>query len=275
MKLLITILATLSVAIHTLAQTMVENKTTRAGEWARYEVYYNWGFIWMNAAEVNFSTTKTDIDKKAYLKLKCVGRTYDSYDWFFCVRDTFETIVSPDSLIPRKFTQRNYEGKRRTINDYSYSLADSTVRMNGEIWKNHKEREAKYQVSSKWQPHAVDVLTMVYKARNINYKQYRPGTEIPITMIINSQQYDLYIRYLGVETVTTKEGRTFRCLKIKPLLVDGTIFSGGEDMTVWVTDDKNRVPVIIEAKVIIGSVKAMFVDGGGFVGTLAAEKIKK
>jgi hypothetical protein len=82
----------------TLSQVQIENKTTRSGEWARYEVYYNWGIIWMNAAEVIFSTTDSKYNDANALKLRCVGRTYDSYDWFFCVRDTFESIVDSKQM---------------------------------------------------------------------------------------------------------------------------------------------------------------------------------
>ena len=34
-----------------------------------------------------------------------------------------------------------------------------------------------------------------------------------------------------------------------------SIFEGGEKMTVWVSDDKNRVPVRVESPIVVGSVK--------------------
>jgi hypothetical protein len=40
-----------------------------------------------------------------------------------------------------------------------------------------------------------------------------------------------------------------------PLLVQGTIFSGGEKMTVWVSDDPNHIPLRIESPITVGSVK--------------------
>ena len=64
----------------------------------------------------------------------------------------------------------------------------------------------------------------------------------------------MYFRYLGKETVKTKYGK-FRAIKFKPLLIKGTIFEGGEKMTVWVSDDKNRVPDRIESPISVGSVK--------------------
>jgi hypothetical protein len=64
----------------------------------------------------------------------------------------------------------------------------------------------------------------------------------------------MYIRYVGKETIKTKYGK-FRAIKFKPLLIKGTIFEGGEKMTVWISDDKNRIPVRIESPISVGSVK--------------------
>ena len=44
------------------------------------------------------------------------------------------------------------------------------------------------------------------------------------------------------------------------MLVKGTIFKGGEDLLVWVTDDNKRVPVLVEAKILVGSVKAILIN---------------
>ncbi len=97
------------------------------------------------------------------------------------------------------------------------------------------------------------------------------GTKIPIRMIVDGKVYDLYIRYLGKEIIETREDRKFRCLKFTPLVVPGTIFKSGEDMTVWVTDDLNRIPIIVEAKVLVGSIKAVFIDAKGLRNPVSAE----
>jgi hypothetical protein len=73
-------------------------------------------------------------------------------------------------------------------------------------------------------------------------------------MFLDNEVYGMYIRYLGKETVKTKYGK-FKAIKFKPLLIKGTIFEGGEKMTVWVTDDDNRIPVRIESPIVVGKVK--------------------
>lgn len=73
-------------------------------------------------------------------------------------------------------------------------------------------------------------------------------------MFLDNEVYNLYIKYLGKETVKTKYGK-FNAIKFKPLLVKGTLFEGGEKMTVWVSDDPNHIPLRIESPIVVGSVK--------------------
>ena len=54
------------------------------------------------------------------------------------------------------------------------------------------------------------------------------------------------------------DGKSYETLKFSILLVEGTIFKGGEDLLVWITADKNRVPLLVEAKILVGTVKASF-----------------
>jgi hypothetical protein len=99
-----------------------------------------------------------------------------------------------------------------------------------------------------------DVLSAIYYARNIDFEKYTIGDKIPFTMFLDNEVYNLYIKYLGKETVKTRYGK-FNAIKFKPLLVKGTIFDGGEKMTVWVSDDANHIPLRIQSPISIGSVK--------------------
>ena len=98
------------------------------------------------------------------------------------------------------------------------------------------------------------MLSSIYYARNINFNGYQPGDKIPFNMFLDNQVYNLYIRYLGKEVIKTKYGK-FHAIKFKPLLIKGTMFQGGEGMTVWVSDDADHIPLRIESPIAIGSVK--------------------
>jgi hypothetical protein len=99
-----------------------------------------------------------------------------------------------------------------------------------------------------------DVLSSIYYARNIDFNRYKTGDKIPFNMFLDDEVYNLYIRYMGKEIIKTRYGK-FRAIKFKPMLIKGTIFEGGEKMTVWVSDDPNHIPLRIESPITVGSVK--------------------
>lgn len=119
----------------------------------------------------------------------------------------------------------------------------------------------KQQEKKRFQPMVVlmcllvqDVLSAIYYARNIDFSKYKAGDKIPFSIFIDDQVFPIYIRYVGKEKLHTKYG-DYQTIKFKPLLIDGTIFTGGENMTVWVTDDLNKLPVLIETPILVGSIK--------------------
>jgi hypothetical protein len=98
-------------------------------------------------------------------------------------------------------------------------------------------------------------VSSIYYLRNIDFNKYKVDERIPFNLFLDNQVYNVYVKYLGKEMVKTQYG-TFNAIKFKPLLLKGTIFEGGEKMTIWVTDDLNHIPVRIESAIVVGSVKA-------------------
>ncbi|TLX75278.1 DUF3108 domain-containing protein [Labilibacter sediminis] len=252
------------------AQCEVENKAFRAGEVVTYHAYYNWHFIWINAGIVHFSVEEEKFRNKEAWFLSAYGRTYKGYDKFMKVRDTFEVYVDTLGFQPLYYNRVTNEGSTKSHHKYLFNYDNAQI--NTQIRKGENGCYKDSVIALK--DCTSDVLTMVYKARNINYSKYQVNDKIPIRMIVDGEIHDLYIRYLGKEVAKNREGRSFRCLKFSPLLVAGTIFESGEDMTVWVTDDKNRIPIVVEAKVLIGSVKAVFVEAAGTRYSMDAEIVE-
>ena len=249
------------------AQCDIENYTFEGGEVVTYHAYYNWHFIWLNAGIVHFSVEDKSYEGKDTWFLSAYGRTYNSYDKFMEVRDTFEAYVDKERFDPIYFNRVTKEGSTVGHHSYWFDYQSKLIRTQCKKGKETYFKDSAIVLQSC----TADLLTMVYKARNIDYSKYQVNEKIPIRMIVDNKIYDLYIRYQGRELIKNRDGRKFRCLKFSPLLVPGTIFESGEDMTVWVTDDQARVPIVVEAKVLIGSVKAVFVDAVGLRNPMTAE----
>jgi hypothetical protein len=223
----------------------------QTGERLTYEVAYNWGVIWVDAGEVIFKVDTISKEDRTMFYFDSYGESYKFYDWFYKVRDRYQCVVQSKGFKPVWFTRKTSEGGYSVNNSYVYDWKKMQV-----VSSTENSKKSRSVDTLDLKPCSFDVLSAIYYARTFDFSTYEPGEKIPIRFLIDGQFYDLYIRYLGRENKKNRNGKVYDCNKFSAMLVDGTIFSGGEDMVVWVTADENKIPVMVEAKIIIGSIKA-------------------
>lgn len=218
----------------------LRNDAFKAGEQVVFRIYYNLGMIYVPAGEARFRTTLEQLEGKPVFHVVGDGYTFHSYDWIFKVRDRYESYIDTSTLLPVRFIRDVHEGDYHIYNYVNFNQ------------QRHLATSLKgtFNVPSCIQ----DVLSAIYAARNIRFDSYLPGAKIPFYMFLDNQVYHLYIRYMGKEQIETRYG-TFNAIKFKPLLIKGTIFQGGEKMTVWVSDDRNHIPLRINSPISVGSIK--------------------
>ena len=217
-----------------------KNSAFNSGEKMYFKVWYNVSRMWIGAGEAIFSVAAEEMNGRKMYHITGDGKTLRSYDFFYKVRDKYESWVDAATMQPAKFLRNVNEGGFKIYNNVVFNQSiGQAVSTNG-IFTVPKCTQ--------------DVLSAIYYARNIDYNSYKVGAKIPFDMFLDDKIYNLYIRYLGKERVATRYG-TFNAIKIVPLLIEGTMFEGGEKMVVWVSDDANHLPVRIDSPILIGSVK--------------------
>jgi hypothetical protein len=229
---------------------IVNNETFKENEFFGYKIYYSWGAIWMAAGEASFSASKTELSGKTVYHFTGLGSTYPKYDWFYKVNDKYESYADTFSLKPLRFKREAHEGGSYTFDDYVFNYRKSKV-------YSTSKRDKK---QSKFDSIAItsctnDVLTAIYYTRCLNFASYKIKDTIPVTFVLDGEVFPSYVRYLGTETIHSDILGDVRCIKFRPKLIAGTLFKGGEGMTVWVTDDKNRMPVYVETPILVGTIK--------------------
>ncbi|MHB1922484.1 MAG: DUF3108 domain-containing protein [Chitinophagaceae bacterium] len=217
----------------------IRNHSFLAGENLTFKVYYNAGSIYIGAGQASFTTSLEVLNGKPVYHIIGTGRTFSFYDWFFKVRDKYETFLDTFNLLPVKFIRNVNEGGFKIYNNVTFHQRLGTAISTHGV----------FQV-----PHCIqDVLSSIYYARNIDFDDYHPGDKIPFSIFLDDEVYHIYIRYLGKVKVSTRYG-TFNALELKPLLIQGTIFKGGEQMTVWVSDDADHLPLRISSPISVGNI---------------------
>jgi hypothetical protein len=113
-----------------------------------------------------------------------------------------------------------------------------------------------------------DIISAFYYARTLDFERAAVGDTFMIQCYLDDETFPMVIKYTGKQTIKTKVG-TFRCIVFKPYLLEGRVFKEKEGMTVWVTDDKNKIPVRAQAEILVGSVKMDITSYKGLQNPLA------
>ena len=235
----------------------VKNTVFKSGETATYKIYYNWGLVWALAGEVTFKVELADYKGKPAYHFTGAGNTFSNFDWFYKVRDKFESYADTSTLKPYRFIRDQNEGKTSI---YEECLFNFKKKKGYSVIK--KDKGAKLD-SVKINDCTIDVMTCIYYSRCIDFSTYKVKDTIPISLYLENQVYPIYLRYMGKEVYNLDGYGKFNCIKFKPKLIDGTIFKGGEEMTVYVTDDQNHLPLYVETPIVVGKIKVYLTKFSG------------
>jgi len=226
----------------------VENKAFKLGEKLRYRVSY--GAI--DAGEVVLEVKETHMqgnDGRKLLRAVGIGRTLGAFNSFYRVYDVYETYIDKESIMPWYFKRRVDEGGYKINQDYEFLHHRKLVDNGG---------GKKFVVPMGIQ----DMVSSFYYARTLNFSTMKVGDISEFKCFMDDEIFPLQIRYVGKETVKLRGGK-IECLKFQPVVQTGRYFKSDDDVVFWITNDQNRIPVMVKAKIPVGSVKMHLVEWSG------------
>lgn len=215
------------------------NDAFKAGEVLSYRLHY--GIIDAGVAIIEVMPEIKDFGGHKVYHVVGNGYSKGTFNWFFKVKDRYETYIDKDALVPWYFVRRCDEGGYIINQDYIFNHYTKKVDVG-----DGKQYDVPVGIQ--------DMLSSFYYARNIDFTTAKEGTIYEIPSFVDKQNWTLKIKYVGKETIDTDVGK-FRCLKFRPIIQTGRIFKKEEDLNVWITDDKNHIPIRAQAKILVGSIK--------------------
>ena len=201
----------------------------KPGEKLTFRVHY--GFVDAGTAQLEVVPGLQKIGPRSCYHVVGTGRSVGAFDWFFKVRDRYESFVDETAMVPWLFLRKIEEG--------SYKKSQQV------IFDHYRDSVRSEKKTIGVPDNTQDLLSAFYYARTLDFTNAKPGQVFPINGYLDDDTIPLNIKVIGREVISTKLG-TFRCIKIHPLLQEGRVFKENEDMTVWVRDDKNKIPVRVQ-----------------------------
>lgn len=215
------------------------------GESLTYVLSYTWGGINTEVGEGMAKLNYSD----GYYNPVITGRTYKFYDLFFKVREHFESTFSAATMRPLSFYRKSEEGKHRVMNRYAFDNEKGVI--NVTVTKGNRMANDTILTLT---PFTYDLVTLFYVSRAMDFSTLEEGVKYPIIFAIDRKVYNLYFIYHGREVKKIKGLGTFNTMKFSASLVAGEIFTGKDEIYIWVSDDKNIIPLLFESKVLVGTV---------------------
>jgi hypothetical protein len=232
----------------------IKNNAFTFGERLSYRVHYGV----LNGGNAYFEVADQPImvnDRQTYY-IKAYGKSTGLVDMMFKVKDEFESYMDVEALVPWKATKKVKEG--------NYTDSDFIV-------FDHRRRVASSRIGNITIPEGTkDIISSIYYARSLDMTNAQAGDIFPVTFYLDQQNYEFRFKFLGRETIEVDAGK-FKALKIRPQVIKGRVFKDSDAITMWVTDDENKIPLLVKTDIWVGSLKMEISDMKGIKNPVTAK----
>ncbi|MCX6308743.1 MAG: DUF3108 domain-containing protein [Bacteroidia bacterium] len=237
----------------------VSNDLLVPGEHLDYQLYYNVGFVWIPAGTCEFRVRNAIYNKKPAYQLVAQGRSHKSFDVFYRVRDTLVSYIDTQALTPIRAFKYTHEDNWHGIDDFTFQKVDETWRITTRLKRKRGWRPA---VESETTRCGFDIVTSIYRLRYFSSPDmYVLGKRLDIPVRLDDGEYVVHLTYIGKERIKLYGDGFYNAYAFTLSMVEGNIFKRGDVLKMWISDDKNRIPLLIESPIRVGFVKALFRSG--------------
>ena len=211
----------------------------KLGEKLTYNLHY--GIINAGTAYLQVNKQETDIAGQKHYEIDVSGTSNSFFDPFYKVRDSYQSYIDESTMLPSLFIREVHEGSYAKKENY--------------IFVRHKNEVVSGKRTYKVPEGIHDLVSTFYYLRCIDFSKQNIGAAFHMTALFDDTLLNTGIIYTGKETISTKFGK-IRCYVFHPILVKGRIFKNQAGMVLYVSEDKNQIPVRIESKVYLDYVRA-------------------
>lgn len=226
------------------ADSSSQDSAFKEGEYFKFRIHY--GIF--NASYASLQIKNDQINGKPVYHIIGEGKSTGLLDLFFGVDDNYETYIDRNTVKPYRFIRKINEGGYTKNIQIDFNHDSNTAQVH--------DKEANKKYSQKIEPNTQDMMSAFYYLRNaVDHTTVKDGDEFLVPMHFDDENFNFKLKFLGRETIRTDFGKV-NALIFRPYVQSGRVFKAKESLTVWISDDYNKIPLKIKAKLRVGSITA-------------------
>lgn len=238
----------------TLCNAQAEIKTSpafKAGETLDCNLYFNWKFVWVRAGNASLMIRDTLYNGEKAMSMSLLSTTNRRADAFFKMRDTLTTVFTED-MRPLYYKKASEEGKHYYLNQVWYDYSGDSIVIRQSFRRNKEELKVRTDVRD---TPVYDMMSLLAYARTIDFSSLKKGERLSYSVATGKRIEKQHLIYRGKTVMTGEKGLKYNCFIVSLVEYD----KKGKERSIvnfYVTDDKNKMPVLLDLTLNFGSAKA-------------------
>ena len=235
-----------------------ENNAFQKGEEMHYRIFYSsllTGNVKAGDASLSIKSKPEMVKNRKTMHIKAEGNTRGAFSFFFKVMNRYETFIDEQAIVPLLFRQKLHEAKYRKNQTIAFNQEKNYAIVDNEIVQTTENVQ--------------DIISSLCFMRTYNFETAKVGDVYNIRFLLNDSVHVSRILFEGREKIKTKKG-TFHTLRFRPEVLIGDVFSQEYPMTLWVSDDKNKILIAAKTEIIVGSLKMEITNYSGLKNPLTS-----
>lgn len=243
----------------------------KAGETLKCNLYFNWKFVWVRAGDASLIIRDTIFNGRKAMAMSLLSSTNSRADKFFKMRDTLTTVFA-DGVRPIYYRKASEEGKHYYLNQvwYDYSNPDS-IKIDQSFRRNKEEIRTRTDKSA---TPVYDMMSLLAYARTLDFSNMKVGQRLSYPVATGKRIETQYLIYRGKTVMESDKDIKYNCIIVSLVEYDK---KGREHdiINFYVTDDENKLPILLDLALNFGSAKAKLTSYQGLLYPVVPAASKK
>jgi hypothetical protein len=244
----------------------VRNESFTRGEVLKFKMTY--GIFTVGRGSANVHPNYFKLNSRDCYKVDVFAETVGLVNWVTDIDDQWGAYIDTAAIVPHMFYRRIREGNYKKDEQTYFDHPNRKIKVRATERKTGKFKDPLFYDA----PGQVrDMVSGFLYLRLMDFSKLKKEDTVTVTGFFEDEFYALKIVYKGKETIRTKVGKV-RTLVFKPVMPKNQLFDGENSITAYFSDDKNRIPIKIDAEMFIGSAGVELTDYSGLRNPLNLEK---